>query len=477
METINFKPSTKKENTFFMIIPFIFVIGVLCFTLFGYFTIGIVIFSIFSILGLIITFLLKIIKQSYSYEITSENEISISYKFINQNSATIRLDQITSLSLNQSFLEKILGLYSLRFGIFGKSNLLGGNGQIASNQAGFDSQELLTLKKSQAIEIYEHLSEEINGESREIVTKEKPEIFPSLLSTFFFISIPIIIFITILFLDIVLPLEYVTIISSITIGILLLFIVFIIIPKYLKIKSTKYVLTKNSVIYSFNYIFGSYKLLVPLDKITNTENRKNIFSYALFKVGHLKIFTGGSNDPVLNTFKKYEIFSKKVNEFSKKVRNQTENTTSSQNEKALMSVRPGSSYFTTLFFWLSVIYSLLMYGIYSVIGYFYQIFLGITIVYLLLLLLRFIIFKNTFYELYQDKIIDKSGIINIKTKEILFKKIKYIQIIRPFFFDRISNQGTIHLYTPGTNFVDNKLHSIDEYEVVFKELKEMIEEH
>ena len=126
---------------------------------------------------------------------------------------------------------------------------------------------------------------------------------------------------------------------------------------------------------------------------------------------------------------------------------------------------------------LSVIYSLLRYGLYSVIGYFYQIFLGITIVYLLLLLLRFIIFKNTFYELYQDKIIDKSGIINIKTKEILFKKIKYIQIIRPFFFDRISNQGTIHLYTPGTNFVDNKLHSIDEYEVVFKELKEMIEEH
>lgn len=189
MEKINFKPTTKVEKVnivLFILAGLIISIGIGIFWL----TYGILAFLGICIFAIIITALSIKVKSSYDYEINSENEIIINYKFINKFSSTIRIDQITSVSMNQSFLEKIAGVYTIRFGIFGKNNILGTNGKIGAHQQGFDSQELLTLSKNKADEVFNHLLTLTNSESKKIQQKEKPKVFAhNFLFFFVYISI------------------------------------------------------------------------------------------------------------------------------------------------------------------------------------------------------------------------------------------------------------------------------------------------
>ncbi len=443
MESINFKPTTKVENLYF-ILSFLLAILISLIGLFFSVSIGIIIFLVIIILGFLVSLIAKKIKSSYSYEINSENEIQIDYKFINKFSSTIRIDQLTSVSLHQSFLEKIAGVYTVRFGIFGKSNILGLNGKIAAHQQGFDSQELLTLEKEKAYNIFEHLLKEINGGSTQINKTEKPRVFADNFILFL---------LTIILLLIPLP---------------------ILIISMIKTKNTTYSITQNSVVYEYDYIFGSYKTVVPFEKLTNTEVRKNIFSYLIFKIGHVSIFTGGSNDPIFFSFKKYEQFSNEIVSHTNK---------NISLEKPIMVEKPGSSYFSTFFFWYSLLFIFLFTGYFSfrsmlIDSYIVRTSIISTLIlfYIGGLFLQYILYKNTSYEIYKNKVIDKSGIINITTKEIPLEKIKYVEVKQNLFFERILNQGTIHIYTPGSASVDNKLNSLEIHKKIYDSLVEYLEE-
>jgi uncharacterized membrane protein YdbT with pleckstrin-like domain len=96
------------------------------------------------------------------------------------------------------------------------------------------------------------------------------------------------------------------------------------------------------------------------------------------------------------------------------------------------------------------------------------------VIYIFNIIIRLILYKNTSYKFYEHKLIDKSGVINITTKEIYFKNVKHLELTKPLFFDRILNQGTIHIFTAGSGTSDNKLNSVKEYKEVYKKLKERL---
>ncbi len=441
MEKINFKPTTKVEKVnivLFILAGLIISIGIGIFWL----TYGILAFLGICIFAIIITALSIKVKSSYDYEINSENEIIINYKFINKFSSTIRIDQITSVSMNQSFLEKIAGVYTIRFGIFGKNNILGTNGKIGAHQQGFDSQELLTLNKNKADEVFNHLLTLTNSESKKIQQKEKPKVFAHNFLFFLF---------TLVF----------------------WFLVPFLIISFIKTKKTSYLITENSLVYQYNYFLGSYKNVVPLDKLTNSEIRKNVITYALFNIGHISTFTGGSNDPVFSSFEKYSDFSNKITTYMDgKIA-----------EKPIMEERPGSSYFSTFFFWYSIFF-----GILFTLYYYFgsnsieiqlvktAIVITLSLLYIGGLLLRYILYKVTSYQIYTNKVVDISGIINITSKEIPLEKIKYVEVRQNLFFERLLKQGTIHIYTPGSSSVDNKLYALEKHKELFDSLVEYLEE-
>ena len=450
MEETKFKPSIKIEKVFL-------VIGVL-------FLITIILSPIgfFLIIGSLAT---MINKHFRTYTINNQNEIQDYFQFINKNSQVYRIDQITTLTLRQGLLEKIFKLGTISFGIFGKT-ILYANPQGGANSAqAYLRQKLITLTEYK--DIFSKLVDltGIPG-PQDPLYEDKPSTKPIMFWMFIWLAFFILSFIIAFTLP--LPVNIIAFILSFFFFIFFLTSYFI----YLRTRSTKYTITKYYVKYEHDYFLSSKIEIMPLKKITNHKTNKNIISYALFKVGYLKIYTGGSIDPVLSSLEKYETFNDKLDNILRLAKGDSQSHSSltheqitdkintSAKKETLFETKPGIGFVITLANVLFLLFSLIT-----------IIFIPI---YLIYLIYKIILWKNTKYLFYEDKIVDISGVLNITQKEIYFKNIKHIKLQRKFLFEKLFNQGTIFIYTPGTGVVDNKIDSIKEFEEVYKDFREVI---
>jgi uncharacterized membrane protein YdbT with pleckstrin-like domain len=505
MEEIKTKPSTKVEQLLLFI-------GVLITLLVLGISIVINMFEIFMGLGYTIviyfTYVIStMVRKSFTIYTISQNEIEDYYQFISKKSKIYRVDQITSLSLNQSFLQKLVGLGSLNFGVFGEN-------QLSENEV-FDktvTKKINSLENYQ--EIFELLSKRLHLVSNKQIHLDKPSQKPvNFWIGTFGISLLILLIIlltTIYYAYQTEPNGELYVVSTIIISIILLILTtigFILsIFSKLKIRTENYQIFNKIVQTSYNYILGKNITRIALNKITNTQINKNLISYGLFKVGSVNIFTGGSNDLKLNALEDFETFgqilSKEYKSQNNKLNtnhtthNQTQSTKSDFNinitkenynnqvntknksisnddEIAGFTTKPGSSFMITYIFW-STIFTLP----FIIIPLFFPGFKFISIIFIVIyifnIIIRLILYKNTSYKFYEHKLIDKSGVINITTKEIYFKNVKHLELTKPLFFDRILNQGTIHIFTAGSGTSDNKLNSVKGYKEVYKKLKERL---
>lgn len=449
MEEIKFKPSLKIEKTF-LIIGIILIITIILSPI-----------GLFMILGSVVSMIGKYFR---TYTINGKNEVQDHYEFISKSSQVYRIDQITSLTLSQGLFEKIFHLGSIQFGIFGKDNFYAANSGKNNIQATYMNQRLLTLKNYN--NIFSQLNQLIGLNPENSIYEDKPSTKPIKFWMFIWLSL----FLLSIMASFLLPLG----ISIFLYIISFFFFSFFIIAFFinLRVRSTKYSITNNYIRYEFNYILGSKLSVVPLKKITNHQINKNIISFSLFKIGYLKIFTGGSNDPLFDSLEKFEEFNnyldnllQVVNNNIQKTSNLNINTNSNKTQiqdkkEVLFETKPGIGYFITLGNLIFLIFSILT--------------LVLIPVYLIYLLFKFLLWKNIKYKFYEDKMINISGVINITQKEVYFKNIKNIKLERKFLFEKLFNQGTIYIYTAGTGFVDTKINSIKDYKQVYNDFKDVI---
>jgi uncharacterized membrane protein YdbT with pleckstrin-like domain len=513
MEEIKIKPSIKVEQLLLLIGVLITLLALIILLILGMFEIfmgaGYMIFIFF------LSVITSMITKSFTRYTISENEIEDYYQFISKTSKVYRMDQITNLSLNQSFLQKLTRLGSIEFGIFGNNQLYQN-----SKQNGISMQKINSIKNYE--EIFELLSKKLHLVSTEQIHLDRPSQKPV---NFWIITFGIssLILLIILITTIYLSSKaypsgelymFSTIISLVLLFITTLGFISSIFSK-LKIRTENYQIFNKIVQTSYNYILGQNITRIALNKITNTQINKNLISYGLFKVGSVSIFTGGNNDPKLNALEDFETFGQILskeyksqnNEFNNNntTQNQTQNNTtnnqtqstksdfninitkenynnqvktpnpsiSNDNEMPGFTTKPSSSFMITYISW-STIFTLP----FMIIPLFFPSFRFISIIFIVIyifnIIMRLILYKNTSYEFYDHKLIDRSGVINITTKEIYFKNVKHLELTKPLFFDRILNQGTIHIFTAGSGTLDNKLNSIKEYKEVYKELKERL---
>lgn len=454
MVETKFKPSLKIEKTFI-------VIGLVLLITIILFPIGMI---------LIFTSLASMINKHFTtYIINNQNEVLDNYDFISKSSRVYRIDQITSLTLSQSFLEKIFNLGSIQFGIFGKSGIYAGKQNIKNPQSTQIGEKLLSLENYK--NKFSQFSQLISLNPEESVYIDKPSRKPIKFWMAIWFSSFIISFLGLLLFSF--EIGFIFFIISV-ISIIFFIFAFII---NLKLISTKYSISKNYIKYEYDYFLGSRLDLVPFKKITNSEINKNLISYSLFKIGYLKIFTGGSNDPLFDSLENFETFNNhldnllqisKGNIQNKQELNNTNNETiqnkqelnNNNNKKVLFETRPGVGFFMT--------YSHLLFFIFCLLT------LVLIPIYIIYLIFKLILWRNTKYIFYNDRVVDISGVINITQKEIYFRNIKHIKLERKFLFEKLFDQGTIYIYTPGTGRVDNKINSIKNYKEVYDDFKEVI---
>lgn len=489
MEQIDFKPNLKIEK-FFLIIEVL--IAILIIIIAGIYGGNVLFASIFFLIFLgavaIVTLAIAIPKTFTKYSITNDNKIIVDYKFITSSKKIYRLDQVTSISLSQGLLGKIFGLANINFGIFGGTSF-----NPNSTKQGQSYQSL--LPKFQTIKDYkkifnilaQNISLDLNSK---IIYEDEPSTKPSVFgfSIFFifeFISITLLI---VGLMNTNTKEKFIMLITG-TIGVAIFFIPTITsFFHLLKVKSTKYTIRQDRIVYEDDYMLSATKIIVPNTKITNSQINKNLITYGLFKVGSVKLFTGGSKDPKFASLEDFEGFANVLSKIYSNINNQNQETNNidySTNihtkEESAFKTKPSASFFVTFWFYSTIILliptaALLVAKNFIIIEkiIYYAILTGIGILYISLLLLRFILWKNTTYDFSHYKLISKSGILNITTKEIHFNNIKHIELHRKLLFDRAFGQGTIYIFTPGTASTDAKLSSIKEYKDVYEELKEVL---
>lgn len=433
-----------------------------------------------------------------TYTINSENEITIVYDFISKKTKTFRIDQITSFQMSQSLVQKWTGLADISFGIFGES------GYFRNNNSNNHAANYAVRRRFTSIDNYDEIFDrffkitKINKDSQ-VILNEKPstkpakfftKLFGFLIVLFTFI-IPFLIILISYIITNKFELEVLIVTFLMGAGISIFFLIFLILyllDIYLY-KSSNYLIKGDYLEKNHDYYFSTLKYIVPYKKITNTTTNKNLIGYKFFKVGQLQVYTGGSLDPLFDNMLNFDNFSDILSEKYKNIQKSEYNLSEKQKfenstistKNPLFSTKPSASYFWTFFYWMSIfcfpiiIVSKILTKIdidFQMFIFFYYIGLFI---YLLSIITRFLIYKNTKYDFYEDKIVDTSGIINIKTKVTYFRNIKYISLSRPYFFDRILNQGTIDINTAGTSFTDNSINSVKEYKEIYSELKEILE--
>lgn len=473
MEEIRFKPSIRIDMFVLLFIGLPLFIGS-SLIVFNYNIDPTFIFYIFFFL--IIGPLGLIVRKLFTTYLYSDNEIENLYQFISKQSQVYRIDQITSIELRRNFFEKIFGLGSINFGIFGGSNLTTNN---QGNKISAYSLKSLTNYD----EIFKKLSEDLNIVGENEVYKDKPSLKPINFFIFLYIFLGLISFSISYFLFSNSEGNFLTILSfifSTGFGVIFLILFLISSIKKLQLKSTKFLINEKYVQNYYDYIFGKKDLRAPIIKITNTDTNKNLISYGLFKVGLVKIYTGGSHDPLFNNLNDFEIFYNSLNSivktgYVKKLDEKVGNNLEESNEDPSYQTKPGSSFIITYMFYVSIVFLSILIYIYTFLKEFFNLsILIIGSIFFILLILRVILWSNTKYEFFDNKINVTTGILDITKKEAYYKNVKHVRLRRGLLFDRILKQGTISIYTPGTIFDDKKIYSIKNYKEVYKNLKNVL---
>jgi uncharacterized membrane protein YdbT with pleckstrin-like domain len=393
MVEIKFKPNLKIEYVFLLT---------------GSILLLTIILSPIGILMIIGTITSIITKSFRTYIINDNNEIENNYEFLSKTSFIYRADQITSLTLSQGFFEKKFNLGSIHFGIFGKNNEFEDINSQNNSQNQYMRQGFLTIKEYN--EIFSKLNEMIGLKPEMPVYEDKPSTKPIKFWTFIWLSLFLISTIATFFLNFQ---NY-----SLFYFLDVLFFIFFIFSfwSYLITKSTKYSIANNYIKYEYNYFLGSKIEIVPLDRITNYEIEKNIISYFIFKVGDVKIYTGGSNDPLFDSLENFEKFKDVLdnliqqrkgnlnNKKTIKVENKTTNVQIQNKTEVLYETSPGIAFIITP--------GNLIFFIFSVLS---VIFIPI---YLINLINKIILWKRTTYKFYKDRVVVLTGVINVIKKEI-----------------------------------------------------------
>ena len=424
---------------------------------------------IFPIVIIIISSIISIIRLVNTDYKVNDKEVSEKYQFISKKNSNARSDQITSLFFKKSFFNKIFNLGNFYFGIFGKS--------ISINQQ--KNQNSLLIPKFKYIkkykDIFQILKNKLNLVDNPNKESFKPFIFPKLFPNITFILI-------ILFLGFLSDIFLFSksnstfLIYSITFIIIFILLITTLI-EYLKLRSTQFIITDSYMEYSYNYIFGEENLRIPINKITNIEVNKNIISNYIFGIGSVLIFTGSSMDGKFFSIKNFNEIKNKI---SKTIdgKNFRQNTNIEiEEEKILSEVRAENSYLisSSISKLITFILGLTLFLIYSS-----SILISIILSVILLIILfiwffiDYLYWRNFLYLIYKNKIIIKSGLININESEIKYCNIKNISLDRKFFFDKLLKQGNIRIFTAGTDLQEGNLISIGEYEKIYEFLKNKI---
>jgi membrane protein YdbS with pleckstrin-like domain len=472
MAEIKFKPSIKIEViTTTITFTILFIAMIIATIIFG----PVALVSILYILPIILALPFAIINKIFTtYTITDDNQIIVEYKFISSSTKVFRTDQITTIALRRGFIEKMLGLGTISFGIYGKS-IIQPTGQ---------NQNMLITNKFSSIKKYKQAYEKLASyldlkQDTHALYNENPKNNP----VKFFMAIEIILVLILTFTSLYLFSKelYFIILIPLIFAIIYLLIIIKNAIKLVKIKKTKYSIYPGKVQYYHNYWVSEKIIQIPIQKITNTQNYKNAISYALFKLGKVTIYTGGSQDPTFPLLKNFEKFSEIISRLYSGENPSQIPIKNLQKDKNTYKTKPGSSFILKPLFRLTIIFSIIIIAI-IIAGKYLQLRpLYITLSIILILLIPILImlktiieWKNINFEFDENKMIKISGIINITQKEIYYKNIKYIELRKNFLFERILGQGTIHIYTAGSGFYDYTINSIKDYSEVYKELKDII---
>ena len=396
-------------------------------------------------------------KKFSTYLITDEKVVS-RYQFINKEEEDFEVKNIVSLLSYKGVFSKIFNLCNFRIGIYGKDFSLNTKNKtyIRSN--------FLSIKDH--FEFYEDLKKILFLEDKKVLYEVKPKLIPEMFYTTFFLSI------------IILPLIYLSFfVSNYFLFLLVLFSVFyfsLIIFLYLKLSSTKFSITESYVEYSFDFFLWKKNLRVSIKNISNVENKKNIFTYFLFKTQNIKIFNGSDLDI---KFFNLENFEKVKSLISNLLENKdiTQNLDTQIIQENISSVAKNTIKSENSFLFSCALNKIIFFIIcltsiflFSSINLSSTIFLvGVFIFLCIWFLLNFVYWKNFKYEFFEDKIILSSGIINQKKVQIKYSNIQNIKLNRNFFFDKILDQGSIFIYTAGTSSHEGFLVSIKDYENFF----------
>lgn len=500
MEEIKFKPSLKIEKKFLVISLFYTVIIIIL----GLIVNKKILYAlIISVILISITIINMILKKFTTYIITSENKIIINYHFISKSSKIYRFDQVKAFKLSRNLFEKWTNLGSISFGIFGQIDF-----GLSINETKYISTRFISIENYK--EIFEKIFILLKLDPKsEIILNEKPFIKPSKfwikiyisLILFHTIIIPMIILGLGIFFKSGITFKEIIFIEEIGLFISLFFSHYTLtfINEFYKFKSSNYIIKSDYLEKNYDYFFGSLRYIIPMNSITNILVNKNLINYKLFKVGSLKILTSTSLGPtfknllnfenfsniILNIYKNsnynknYNIDNKNINELkninninSVSLNNKSfeKNNITSFQEKCEFKTKPLLSFILSNLIGISIfflIFIILLLIFVKKSGYFI---LGLVFIYLIYILYIYFLYKNTTYEFYNDKIVSKSGVININSNIIYFENLKYILLSRNL-IDRILGQGSLILFTSARSL---SIISIKEYKEVYDELKELL---
>lgn len=431
---------------------FIFVIGL-------FIALGIFIFAAIAII---------LSKVFLTYYITRDNELVIEYAFLSKSTKVYRIDQLTSITLYQNWIDKKLGLGTISFDVFGKRMVSANNQQ---NQMQIKP-EFSTIKEYE--KIFDFLNKKLNTTKEKAIYTTKPKTSPTKTIATFLCGIFGIGAIISLAINIGLFLVFSALFA-------IFFFTFFVSIK--KIKKTTYSITNNYVTLYHDYFFSKSTTRVPISKITNTKTSKNAISYSLFKVGKSLIYTGGMVDPVFTSLEDYQTFGRYISELSKGKKIQTQKTTASktsQHKKEIKEEDPVLICKTSpVFFIKQLISTTLFFAIISLMIYFFvNLMWTIAVIgfFLFIILIQFLYWKSLKYEFYTYKVIKYSGIITTISAELHYKNLKYISLRRSMIFDRIAKVGTIYLYTAGSSSIDKSIISVKKFDEIYSSFEEVLEE-
>ncbi|MFP4401715.1 MAG: PH domain-containing protein [Candidatus Nanoarchaeia archaeon] len=409
------------------------------------------------------------------YKITSDNEIIISRNFLSKQSQTYRIDQITSIEKKQSFTQRLLGVSSIEINIFGLSSFQPTQG--SNQQAIYPILENI----KEADTIFQRITTDMNADQKQhVVYQQQPKITPNIVSLTFLIIITLLTFVS----AIITYQPNNVIISAIFAGVTVLFTIFSLSASIsiFKLKKTHYNLLPTNLHITHNYFFSKSHKVVPYSKITNTTNIRNIFSYAIFKLFNIQVFTGGSKDPILVkipiTSNLPIILSSVVKSSHNQLSQSRVQTIIQSAPQPLMTLKPSISFILPIYI------SFLKYSLFFIVAYIISsnyapeeihqfitvaIIIGV-ILGLLSIITRHILKHNYTYQLFEDKIILIGGLTTISTHEIYTKNFKYISYHQSL-LQRMFNEGSVLIYTAGESGMNGILRNIPHSELYYQHIE------